>query len=96
MTFDDIIATVRTVSAAADGGPLQMKFRALERNRTLRENLSNLTSDRLPLDEGLEIVHQRSGEDGDQTSILVGADIETQQEFGKIGFLILILNRKKE
>ena len=88
ITFNDIISTVRTVSAAAEGGPLKMKFRALERNRMLRENLSNLTPDRLPVDEGLEIVHQRSGEDGDHTSILVGADAETQQEFGKIVAII--------
>ena len=88
MTFDDVIATVRTVSAAADGGPLLMKFRALERNRMLRENLSNLTSDRLPFDEGLEIVHQRTGEDGDHASNLMRGDAETQQEFGKIVAII--------
>ena len=84
LSFDDIISTVRKVSTAAEGGPLTMQFRALERNRMLRENLSNLTSDRMPFDEGMEVVHQRSCDAGGEASVLVGADDEMQQEFGRI------------
>ena len=84
LSFDDIISTVRKVSTAAEGGPLTMQFRALERNRMLRENLSNLTSDRMPFDEGMEVVHQRSCDAGEEASVLVGADDEMQQEFGRI------------
>eukprot|EP00979_Chaetoceros_neogracilis_P016177 scaffold7259_cov267-Chaetoceros_neogracile.AAC.13 len=84
LTFDDIIATVRKVSTAAEGGPLTMQFRALQRNRILRENLSNLTSDQVSIEEGLEVVHTRSGNAGENSSVLGGASGETQQEFGRI------------
>ncbi|GFH49862.1 hypothetical protein CTEN210_06338 [Chaetoceros tenuissimus] len=83
LTFDEIIATVRDVSQSSKDGELIMRFRALEKNRMLRENLSNLSFD-VPMDEGLEVVHQLSHDAAEQTSVIVGANGETQQEFGRI------------
>ena len=83
LTFDEIIATVRDVSQSSKDGELIMRFRALEKNRMLRENLSNFSFD-IPMDEGLEVVHQLSHDTVEQTSVIVGANGETQQEFGRI------------
>ena len=84
MTFDDIISTVRQIGSAAQGGTLTMRFRALKKNRMLRENLSNLSLDPSYFDESLEVIRQGAGLEGDQVSVLVGADAEIQQEFGRI------------
>eukprot|EP00557_Chaetoceros_sp_GSL56_P000287 CAMPEP_0176502390 /NCGR_PEP_ID=MMETSP0200_2-20121128/14724_1 /TAXON_ID=947934 /ORGANISM="Chaetoceros sp., Strain GSL56" /LENGTH=3205 /DNA_ID=CAMNT_0017901451 /DNA_START=45 /DNA_END=9663 /DNA_ORIENTATION=+ len=88
LTFEEIIKTIRDVSSADEGAPLLMRFRALEKNRMLRENLSNVSAEQVQEGEGLEIVQRRSMDNKKQVSVLVGADAVMQQEFGRIVAII--------
>ena len=87
MTFDDIISPVRLIGSKNQGGSLKMKFIPVEKNRFLRENLSNLSAEQVAFEEGLEVVHQRSTDEVDQikssASVMVGAEGEMQQGFGR-------------
>jgi RAVE protein 1 C terminal./SH2 domain. len=84
LPFEKIIKTIRDVSSVGDGAPLKMRFRAVEKNRILHENLSNVNTDQSQEGEGLEIVQRDHIDEKEQVSVLVGADAEIQQEFGRV------------
>ncbi len=92
MTFDDIISTVRLIGSKSQGGALNMKFRTVQKNRFLRETLSHLSSEKIGDEEGLEVIHQGNTNEGNQikssASVMVGADAEMQQGFGRIVAII--------
>jgi hypothetical protein len=89
LPFERIIKTIHDVSSAGVGSPLLMRFRPLEKNRILRENLSSISANQSQEGEGLEIVQREKMDNKEQVSVLVGADAETQQEFGRIVAIIV-------
>ncbi len=88
MTFDDIISSVRVIGQKSQGGPLNMKFRCVDKNRILREKLSNLSSEHESFEEGLEVIHQRNNDEAENNhksaSAVMGVDADIEQGFGRV------------
>jgi len=90
MSFDDIISTVRSVGMNSEEGSLRMKFRVANRTSSNGASQASVCYSSCA-DQGLEVVRRNKiDSDADEVvsngvaTVLVGAEYEMQQEFGRV------------